>query len=74
MRISEIFDTMALGPAPESATEAQAWLQRHAGGFGHFIDGRFTPPQPAFDSINPATGITLARLSHAGQPQIDAAV
>ena len=74
MRISEIFETMALGPAPESAAEAQAWLQCHSAGFGHFINGRFTPAQPAFDSTNPATGATLARLSHAGQPEIDAAV
>ncbi|REM66413.1 hypothetical protein DSI38_13670, partial [Mycobacterium tuberculosis] len=41
--VARYFDTMDYGPAPESDTDAREWLARHAEGFGHFIDGRFTP-------------------------------
>ena len=42
MSVSEYFDTMDYGPAPESDTEARAWLKTHAKGFGHYINGGFT--------------------------------
>jgi aldehyde dehydrogenase (NAD+) len=29
MNVREIFDTMDYGPAPEDASEAIAWLDRH---------------------------------------------
>ena len=31
MSVMEIFQTMTYGPAPESATPAQAWLDAHDG-------------------------------------------
>ena len=74
MSVKQIFETMAYGPAPESADEALAWLAAHGGRFGHFIDGRFTVAEDGFASRNPATGEALAFLTQATQQQVDAAV
>src|SRR5438132_851208 len=75
--VSEIFETMAYGPAPESDKPALEWIARHAAGqFGLFIGGRWTTGTngAAFDVINPATTARLARVTQAGQPDVDAAV
>lgn len=72
--VREIFDTMSYGPAPEGATEAQAWLASHQPGFGHFIDGQFTAPEALFDSKNPATGKVLAQVSQGSAASVEAAV
>ncbi|WP_299779685.1 aldehyde dehydrogenase family protein [uncultured Roseobacter sp.] len=74
MTISEIFETMDYGVAPESAAEALAWLVDQGDRFGHFIDGAFTKPGKGFDSRNPATGEVLATLTQATQADVDAAV
>ncbi|APE45550.1 aldehyde dehydrogenase [Sulfitobacter alexandrii] len=74
MTVSEIFDTMDYGPAPESAADALAWLVDQGSRFGHFIDGEFTKPGEGFDSTNPATGEVLATLTQATQADVDAAV
>ncbi len=63
MTIKDIFDSMDYGPAPESATEARAWIAKHNGTFGHYIDGQFTPPGGTFTTHNPATGKPLAQVS-----------
>ncbi|MCS7054580.1 MAG: aldehyde dehydrogenase family protein [Thermoflexales bacterium] len=74
--VAEIFHTMAYGPAPESAKPALAWLDERGRTFGQFIAGRWTPPDPQrlFDSLNPATGRPLARVTQATQDEVDAAV
>ncbi|MGY9045898.1 MAG: aldehyde dehydrogenase family protein, partial [Rhodobacterales bacterium] len=74
MGVSEIFETMEYGPAPESAAEAQAWLAERDGRFGHFIDGAMTQPGRGFESRNPATGAVLALITQATQADLDAAV
>lgn len=74
MTVSEIFETMDYGPAPEGAAEALAWLIDGGDQFGHFIDGAFTRPGSGFDSKNPATGETLATLSQATSGDVDNAV
>jgi aldehyde dehydrogenase (NAD+) len=74
MTVSEIFETMDYGPAPENASEALAWLVDQGDRFGHFIDGEFTNPGDGFESRNPATGDVLATLSQATQSDVDAAV
>ena len=43
MGVSEIFETMAYGPAPESERPALDWLERHGAAFGHFLNGAWTP-------------------------------
>ncbi|WP_299501024.1 aldehyde dehydrogenase family protein [uncultured Roseobacter sp.] len=74
MTVSEIFETMDYGVAPESAAEALAWLVDQGDRFGHFIDGAFTDPGAGFDSRNPANGEVLATLTQATQADVDAAV
>ncbi len=74
MNIPEIFETMDYGPAPESATEALAWLADSGNKFGHFINGEFTKPGKCFESRNPATDEVLALISHGSQKDVNAAV
>ncbi|NNK79122.1 MAG: aldehyde dehydrogenase family protein [Litoreibacter sp.] len=74
MTVKEHFDSMDYGPAPESTTEAMAWLEGHKARFGHFIDGAFTAPGKGFETKNPASGKTLAKISQARQKDVDAAV
>ncbi len=74
--VARYFDTMDYGPAPESDTDAREWLARHAEGFGHFIDGRFTPASEGahFDTAEPATGQRLAGIAQGSAKDVDAAV
>jgi aldehyde dehydrogenase (NAD+) len=73
--IPEIFSTMAYGPAPEAVAPAQAWLERHGRRFGLLIGGEWTEPgAETFETLNPATGKPLARLTQAGEADVDRAV
>jgi aldehyde dehydrogenase (NAD+) len=67
MNTSEIFESMEYGPAPESAAEALQWIKDHSsdGKFDLFIDGGWLkrPQNTELDTINPATGETLARIT-----------
>ena len=74
MTIKEIFDSMAYGPAPESAAEALAWIAKHGGTFGHFIDGTFTKPGETFTTSNPATGKPLAEVTQGTADDVATAV
>ncbi|GAB5387866.1 MAG: aldehyde dehydrogenase family protein [Alphaproteobacteria bacterium] len=73
--IAEIFDSMDYGPAPESDSEARAWIAGFGGRFGHYIDGEFTKPSKSgFESVEPATGAKLARISQGSAKDVDKAV
>jgi aldehyde dehydrogenase (NAD+) len=73
--IPDIFGTMAYGPAPEAVAPAQAWLEQHGRRFGLFIGGRWTETGgETFETLNPATGKPLARLTQAGPRDVDRAV
>ncbi|HET9039686.1 MAG TPA: aldehyde dehydrogenase family protein [Gemmatimonadales bacterium] len=73
--IPEIFDTMAYGPAPEAAAPAQAWLDGDQRRFGLFVGGRWTGPgSETFETLNPATGKPLARLTQATAADVAGAV
>ncbi|MEJ2018534.1 MAG: aldehyde dehydrogenase family protein [Maritimibacter sp.] len=74
MSIKDIFDSMDYGTAPESAGEAQGWLERHGRAFGLFIDGRWTDPGETFTTANPANGDALAEITQANGDEVDAAV
>jgi aldehyde dehydrogenase (NAD+) len=74
MTVKDIFETMDYGTAPESTSEAMAWLAEHNAAFGHFIDGAFTTHSNGFASNNPATGEALAQISQAHQSDVDAAM
>ncbi|MGB3277728.1 MAG: aldehyde dehydrogenase family protein, partial [Pseudorhodobacter sp.] len=73
MTVKEIFDTMPYGPAPESASEALAWVKAHAP-FGHWVNGAFTAPGETFATNNPATAKALAQVTQGTASDIDTAV
>src|SRR5690606_18508735 len=73
---AEILETMAYGPAPESAKPAQEWLDARGRAFGCFIDGAWTAVDEGrlFETINPANRQPLARVTQASEAEVDAAV
>ena len=75
MNITEIFETMEYGPAPEAATLAQGWLKEHQP-FNLFINNQWVEPISGqyLESANPATGKALARVASANKDDVDAAV
>ncbi|TAN10415.1 MAG: aldehyde dehydrogenase family protein [Rhizobiaceae bacterium] len=72
--VTDILKSMEYGPAPEDPAIVTDWLKRHRQGFGHFIDGAFTPPSSLFDVANPASGKVIARISQGSEKDVDAAV
>ena len=76
MKIKEIFETMSYGPAPESADEAIQFLDSHKRTFKLFINGKWTAPTSGeyFESINPCTKETLAKISEANDADVNKAV
>lgn len=74
MTVRDIFDSMAYGPAPESASEAMAWIAAHKGRFGHWIDGGWTDVGDTFATMNPAKGTHLADVTQGTVADIDLAV
>ncbi len=75
MNITEIFETMEYGPAPEASTLAQGWLKEHQP-FNLFINNQWVQPISGqyLESTNPATGKALARVASAHKDDVDAAV
>ncbi len=66
---------MAYGPAPESAGAANEWLEQHGRRFGLFIGGSWTPGSgDTFETLNPATGKPIARLTQATESDVNSAV
>src|SRR3712207_3045092 len=74
--VSQIFQSMDWGPAPESDKSALAWLAKYNHAFGHYVGGRFTEPieDALFDVINPSNRQRLARVSQGSAEDVDAAV
>jgi aldehyde dehydrogenase (NAD+) len=74
--IREAFDTMAWGPAPESAAAAQAWLDKHGRVLGHFINGAWCAPAGGarLATVNPANGVEIAQVARGSTQDVDAAV
>ncbi|MDZ7708497.1 MAG: aldehyde dehydrogenase family protein [Trueperaceae bacterium] len=73
--VREIFDTMDYGPAPESAADANAWLDDKGRAFGHFVAGRPEAPGDAtFETRDPATGEALATVTQGSEADVARAV
>ena len=72
----EIFKTMEYGPAPESSSAVNAWLDEHNRKFGLFINNEWATPKGAkyYASHDPSNGELLAETVQAGQKEVDAAV
>src|SRR6202142_3522492 len=76
MSIAEKFFTMEYGPAPEDPKEALAWLDQHDRRFGHFIYGgwKSAVAGSTFETADPSTGETLARVAQGSAADVDEAV
>jgi aldehyde dehydrogenase (NAD+) len=73
--VPEIFQSMSYGPAPEAVAPANAWLEDHGWSFGLFIGGSWTTGEgETFETLNPATGKAIARLTQATAGDVDRAV
>ncbi|HEX9631522.1 MAG TPA: aldehyde dehydrogenase family protein [Gemmatimonadales bacterium] len=75
-KVSEIFESMEYGPAPEAAGPAVAWLEAHGRRFGHFIGGAWQPSADGarFPTLNPATATPLAEVAQGGPDDVERAV
>src|SRR3989441_1889031 len=75
MNVTEIFETMDYGPAPESSTPALAWIKERQP-FGLFINNQWVKPASAqyIDSINPSNGKLLAQVAAANSADVDTTV
>ncbi len=73
---ADIFDSMEYGAAPESAGEAEKWLDGHDRRFDLFISGEWRPAAEgrSFETFNPANTQRLGHIAQAGPADIDAAV
>src|SRR5689334_23191529 len=62
--ITDIFETLDYGPAPEAPNLALQWIKEHEP-FGLFIDGEWRKPSSGkyFDSQNPSTDKPLAKVA-----------
>ena len=76
MNLETLFEKMEYGPAPESPNNAEQWLKDHQHKFSLFINGKWTESSTKnnFESINPATGKSLASISEASEKEVDQAV
>ncbi|TRY72413.1 hypothetical protein TCAL_03960 [Tigriopus californicus] len=74
--VSDIFNTMEYGPAPESDDVAQAWLDDHKRNFGHFINNEWYHPEgrKSYETITPATGKVLSATIQGNADDVDVAV
>lgn len=73
--VSEIFRSLDYGPAPESKDQATTWLNENKHKFDLFIDGKWVKARGKhFDSINPANGELIARISQASKADVNKAV
>jgi aldehyde dehydrogenase (NAD+) len=74
--VKQVLESMDYGPAPESNSHINAWLEQHSAGFKHFIGGGFvaSSDNQQFDVMNPASDTLLARVAQGSKADIDAAV
>ena len=76
MSVAHYFDTMTYGSAPEADKEVRAWLQSHADGFGHFIDGQWHAPHSGhtFETKEPGRDKILAKIAQGSVEDVHLAV
>lgn len=76
MKISEIFNSMEYGPAPESSKEAIAFLDKFNRQFDIFIGGAWTKThgKKYYDTTNPSNGQFLAKIADSDDTDVNKAV
>jgi aldehyde dehydrogenase (NAD+) len=73
--VREYYETLDYGPAPEAADAARAWLARHGGRLGHWIGGGWAEVgTDVFETLDPATGATLATVAQGSAADVERAV
>ena len=74
--VKEIFKNIDYGPAPESDSFAQEWLNKFDRQFKLYVNGRWqsAKSKKSFTSINPATKDKIASVSFANEKDVDVAV
>jgi aldehyde dehydrogenase (NAD+) len=74
--ITEIFETLEYGPAPESTGPVDSWIEEHGREFSHWIGGSWHESSigAPFETANPATGQPLARIAQGSEADVEAAV
>jgi aldehyde dehydrogenase (NAD+) len=72
MTIKEIFDSMAYGPAPESAAEALAWIAKHKCHLRPFHRRRFTAPARPSPPITPPPASPSPNITQGTEDDVDA--
>ncbi len=75
-KLSEIFETLEYGAAPESAAEAFAWLESHKKSFKLFINNKWVNAKSGstLETINPANKSVLAQFASGGNEDVNMAV
>jgi len=76
MSVTEIYEQMNWGPAPEGPEVAFQWLDENGRKFGHFINGGVAPPRDDqyFDSLCPFNAKVLASIAQGSVADVDDAV
>lgn len=75
-KVSEVFETMDYGPAPEAAAPALEWIDGHDGHFVHWIGGAWVKPADGrtIETRSPGDDQVLARVAHGSEADVDRAV
>lgn len=75
-QVSELFNTLEYGPAPEDASPARDWIADHDAKFGHWIGGRWVDPAEGehFETVHPGNREALAEVAQGSAADVDAAV
>ena len=75
-KVSQLFETMAYSPAPESATNADAWLEQQNRQLKLFVNNEWVEAEDgkAMATKAPATGEELAKVAVASRGDVDKAV
>ncbi|GHF30428.1 aldehyde dehydrogenase [Kordiimonas sediminis] len=74
MTVKEKLETMEYGPAMESRSNVDAWLDGHGRAFGLFIGGKWTDAESSFPTYAPATGEKLADIASASADDVNSAI
>jgi len=74
--VSEIFNSMEYGPAPESDKVAAAWLDDHDRKFGLFINNEWVHPEGRkfYETKSPGSAEFLAKTTQGTAEDVDTAV
>ncbi len=76
MKITEIYQNMNYGPAPEANDKVTTWLDSHKNGFGIYVDGDWLHQgeDALFESRDPSSGELLGKVTQTSADNLNKAV